>query len=231
MIVVVPYDTLGRANYGWLDARYHFSFSDYYDPNRMGFGVLRVVNDDVIQGGSGFGMHPHRNMEIITYVRRGAITHRDSNGNHGKTSKGNVQVMSAGKGIYHSEHNEEQEDTVSYQIWIEPNQLGVTPQWKTHEFSRDYCENKLTLLVSGDGKAPLVIHQDAQLYVGVLKKGTEIKHPIKHQVYLLVSEGEITVDGVPLKKGDGAAITEQSSLVVTAVSDSEILALDVPSKS
>lgn len=230
VIDVILYESLGHADHGWLDARHHFSFADYYDPKKMGFGVLRVINDDVIHAGTGFGTHPHRNMEIITYVRQGGITHRDSQGNEGRTSTGNVQVMSAGKGIHHSEHNEESEDTRLYQIWIEPNKLGLTPRWKTHEFSKDYVTDKLTLLVSGNGDAPLTIHQDAFIYVGVLKKGTQLNHDIKHQAYLLVSDGNVEVDGHVLKKGDGAAITAQSSVKLTAVSDVEVLVIDVPKK-
>ena len=134
MITIYPYEELGHADHGWLDARHHFSFGRYHNPERMGFGVLRVINDDIIKAGKGFDTHPHKDMEIITYVRKGAITHRDSNGNEGRTEAGDVQVMSAGTGIFHSEYNLEDEDTNIYQIWIEPHKLDVTPDWSAHEF-------------------------------------------------------------------------------------------------
>ena len=145
----------------WLDARHHFSFSNYQNPKRQQFGVLRVINDDVIKAGTGFDTHPHQNMEIITYVREGAITHRDSNGNVGRTEAGDVQVMSAGTGVSHSEFNRESEDTNIFQIWIDPNQLDVKPRWDSYTFPKQPTADALMLLVSGDGDAPLSIHQDA----------------------------------------------------------------------
>ena len=161
MITHFPYANLGHANHGWLDARHHFSFASYQDPQRQQFGVLRVINDDVIKAGAGFDTHSHRNMEIITYVREGAITHRDSNGNVGRTVAGDVQVMSAGTGVFHSEFNLESEDTNIFQIWIEPNQLEVEPRWDSYKFPKEPTADSLMLLVSGDGDAPLSIHQDA----------------------------------------------------------------------
>lgn len=228
MITIYPYENLGHADHGWLKARHHFSFASYYNPKRMEFGVLRVINDDIIQGGTGFGTHPHKDMEIITYVRSGAITHRDSQGNEGRTAAGDVQVMSAGTGIYHSEQNAESEDTTLYQIWIEPNKLGVKPAWGAHEFPKEPVQDALKLLVSGDGKAPLHIHQDAFIYAGNLQAGTIINHPLHEQAYLLVSQGEITLNGKALKKGDGAEITALSSVQIEAVTDAEILVIDVP---
>ena len=160
----------GGANFGWLNSKHSFSFGHYYDPKHMGFSVLRVINDDIIQAGTGFDTHPHANMEIITYVRTGAITHRDSNGNVGRTEAGDVQVMSAGSGIYHSEFNLESEDTNIFQIWIEPNQLEVTPRWDSFEFPKQTAESSLTLLVSGEGDAPLSIYQDAYITLVILQK-------------------------------------------------------------
>ncbi len=186
MITHYPYANLGHANHGWLDARHHFSFASYQDPQRQQFGVLRVINDDVIKAGAGFDTHSHRNMEIITYVREGAITHRDSNGNVGRTVAGDVQVMSAGTGVFHSEFNLESEDTNIFQIWIEPNQLEVEPRWDSYKFPKEPTADSLMLLVSGDGDAPLSIHQDAFIYAGHLIEGTELTHPIKHQAYVLV---------------------------------------------
>lgn len=228
MIKVYPYEKLGHADHGWLNARHHFSFAGYRDENRMGFGVLRVINDDIIKAGAGFDTHPHKDMEIITYVRKGAITHRDSNGNEGRTEAGDVQVMSAGTGIFHSEYNLESEDTNIYQIWIEPKENDIRPDWDSHEFPKEPSKDGLSLLVSGDGEAPLYIHQDARIYAGTLEKGTELQHMIQQQVYLLVSEGEVEIDGNALKKGDGAEIIDAPSINITAVSDAEILAIDVP---
>ena len=164
MINIIPYNTLGYADHGWLEARHHFSFAGYYDPERSGFGALRVINDDIIKAGAGFDTHPHRDMEIITYVRKGAISHRDSRGNEGRIIAGDVQVMSAGTGIFHSEYNLESEDVNLYQIWIEPGKQGITPVWNSHKFPNQPVADALTLLVSGDGNAPLHIHQDVQIF-------------------------------------------------------------------
>lgn len=228
MIKIYAFEQLGRANHGWLDARHHFSFASYYNPERMGFGTLRVINDDIIKAGAGFDMHPHRDMEIITYVRKGAITHHDSRGNQGRTEAGDVQVMSAGTGIYHSEFNLESEDTNLYQIWIEPNKTGVEPRWDAREFPTEENESGLTLLVSGDGRAPLQIHQDASIYAGRIHAGSEIGHAIKHQAYLLVSKGAITLDGHSLKQGDGAEISNVDNIKLAAVMDADVLIIDVP---
>lgn len=228
MITTIPYETLGHADHGWLEARHHFSFAEYHNPKRMDFGALRVINDDVIKAGAGFDTHPHRDMEIITYVRKGAITHRDSNGNVGRTEAGDVQVMSAGTGVFHSEYNLESEDTNIYQIWIMPNKRGVDPDWKSHTFPKEPAKTKLSLLVSGDGKAPLSIHQDANIYAGRLEKGTIIDHPVFHQVYLLVSEGDLEINGQNIKKGDGVQITDMHSFEIKALSNAEVLVIDVP---
>lgn len=228
MITVYSYEKLGHANHGWLEARHHFSFASYFNRNRMAFGALRVINDDIIKAQSGFETHPHRDMEIITYVRKGAITHRDSEGNEGRTEAGDVQVMSAGSGIFHSEFNRENIDTNLYQIWIQPNKTGIKPSWKTQKFPKEFVKDKLNLLVSGDGNAPLQIHQNAFIYAGRLKAEKEITHPIHSQAYLLVSEGEVEVEGKKIKKGDGAEISETSSINLKANIDSEILVIDVP---
>ena len=228
MITHYPYANLGHANHGWLDARHHFSFASYQNPERQQFGVLRVINDDVIKAGAGFETHPHRDMEIITYVREGAITHRDSKGNVGSTVAGDVQVMSAGTGVFHSEFNLENEDTNIFQIWIEPNQLDVKPRWDSHKFPKEPTADSLMLLVSGDGDAPLSIHQDAFIYAGHLIEGTELTHPIKYQAYVLVSEGSLELEGRLLNKGDGLEVAEQSSINMKAMSDTKVLVIDVP---
>ena len=230
MITHYPYANLGHANHGWLDARHHFSFASYQDPQRQQFGVLRVINDDVIKAGAGFDTHPHRDMEIITYVREGAITHRDSHGNVGRTEAGDVQVMSAGTGVFHSEFNLESEDTNIFQIWIEPNQLGVKPRWDSYTFPKEPTADALMLLVSGDGKAPLSIHQDAYIYAGYLIEGTVLTHPIKHQAYVLVSAGSLELEGHLLNKGDGLEVTEKSSINMKALKDTRVLVIDVPQK-
>lgn len=228
MITIYPYEQLGHTNHGWLDARHHFSFANYQKVNRHDFGVLRVINDDVIEAGAGFDTHRHSNMEIITYVRKGAITHRDSHGNKGRTEVGDVQVMSAGRGIFHSEYNLESEDTNIFQIWIEPNKTGVEPVWNSHSFPKNPVENKLSLLVSGDGNAPLFIHQDVYIYAGQLDQGTVINHPIVHQAYLLVSEGLLEINGQKIKKGDGVEITDIQSVQIRSLEDSKVLVIDIP---
>jgi redox-sensitive bicupin YhaK (pirin superfamily) len=235
MIRVYPYETLGHADHGWLDARHHFSFARYWNPERTGFGTLRVVNDDRVSAGRGFGAHPHQNMEIITYVREGAISHKDSLGNEGRTEAGDVQVMSAGTGVFHSEYNLETEDTRLYQIWIEPSRENVQPRWEARQFPKaPVTEGPLPVLVSGrkedETKHALFIYQDAAIYGGRLKAGTRILHPVKHQAYLLASTGEFTVNGVTMKQGDGAEVTDAQSLEITALTDAEVLVIDVPAE-
>ena len=232
MIKHYPYKDLGHHDLGWLDAHYHFSFADYLNRNRMGFGALRVINDDVIMAGAGFDTHPHKDMEIITYVRKGAITHHDSKGNKGRTEAGSVQVMSAGTGIYHSEFNLESEDTHLFQIWIKPKYERVKPQWKAMQFPKGKIKETLPLLVSGFEEdkqgSVLYIHQDARIYGGIIGEGQTLKHPITNQAYFLVSDGEVMVDGQRLTKGDGAEITKVRVVTVEAIKSSEILIIDVP---
>lgn len=231
MIKIYPYENLGRANHGWLDARHHFSFGSYNNPNRLNFGVLRVVNDDIIEAKKGFDTHPHKDMEIITYVRKGAITHKDSSGNEGRTEDGDVQVMSAGTGIYHSEFNLEDEETNLYQIWIEPNKTGVKPRWDAAKFPKENVKDALHLLVSQDREeGSLFIYQDAKIYGGNLARYTIINHLIKYQAYILVSKGEIELEGKVIKKGDGAEITDTNNIEIKAIKEAEILVIDVPKK-
>jgi redox-sensitive bicupin YhaK (pirin superfamily) len=232
MLTVYPYAELGHADHGWLDARHHFSFARYWNPKRTGFGTLLVINDDKVAAGTGFGTHPHDNMEIITYVRQGAITHQDSMGNIGRTGAGDVQVMSAGTGVTHSEFNRETEDTRLYQIWIEPNERGVAPRWEAKQFPKTPVTDTLPLLVSGrktDANSDaLFIHQDAAIYGGNLKAGTTITQPITYQAYILASVGSFTVNGTTLKQGDGAEVTAEQALTISALTDAEILVIDVP---
>jgi quercetin 2,3-dioxygenase len=230
-ITVKPYETLGNYDFGWLNARYHFSFGHYYDPKRMGFGALRVINDDIVAPNTGFDTHPHRDMEIITFVRSGAITHRDSTGNEGRTEAGDVQVMSAGTGIEHSEKNAEDVPTTLFQIWIMPREKGVAPRWDARQFPKVPVNDALPLLVSGraedDGKNALYIHADASIYGGRLAGGTEITQSLKDLGYLLVSEGAVELDGKPLKKGDAAQITEANAVQIKATEDAELILIDV----
>lgn len=233
MITVFPYAKLGHADHGWLNARHHFSFAMYHNPKRTHFGTLRVINDDVIAAGRGFGAHPHNNMEIITYVREGAITHKDSMGNEGRTGAGDVQVMSAGTGVFHAEHNLEEENTRLYQIWIEPNARDVEPRWDAKQFPKAPVSEHLSVLVSGqpehEGSNVLTIHQDAAIYGGTLKAGTTLTQTVKHQAYVLASLGSFTVNGATLKQGDGAEVTGEKTLTITAITDAEVLVIDVPS--
>lgn len=232
MITLYPYESLGHANHGWLDARHHFSFGGYHNPERTGFGTLLVINDDEVAAGKGFAAHPHDNMEIITYVRQGAITHKDSLGNMGRTEAGDVQVMSAGTGVVHSEQNLEQEATRLYQIWIHPNARNVTPRWEMRQFPKAPVTHALPVLVSGQaehaGQHALMIHQDAAIYGGNLKAGTTLTQMVKHQAYILASSGSFRVNGIVMKQGDGAEITHDTSLSLDAVTDAELLVIDVP---
>lgn len=230
MITVYPFAELGHADYGWLDTRHHFSFAHYYDPERMGFGALRVINDDLIKAGAGFDTHPHKDMEIITYVRSGAITHQDSRGNRGRTVAGDVQVMSAGTGIFHSEYNLESEDTRIFQIWIEPKRLGVEPRWDSKAFPRKPAVDALPLLAAGDGTAPLTINQNARLFGGKLEQGTRLIHHPVAQTYMLVSQGDVSLNGYILREGDGAEITGEAAVQITANADAELIAIEVPAK-
>lgn len=229
MITPVPYESLGRAERGRLSARHHFSFAEYRDPARMSFGELLAVNDDTIAPGGGFGTHGHADMEIITCVRQGAVTHADDQGNRGRTAAGDVQVMSAGSGVRHSEHNYEDIPARLYQIWIAPRETGVAPAWANAEFPRAPVTGALPLLVSGDGRAPLSVCQDAFIYGGRLAPETALRHPVAGQAYVLMSAGEAVLDGVRVTQGDAAAVTGVKSAEIAAgPAGAEILVIDVP---
>jgi len=233
MLKHIPYKTLGKANHGWLQANHHFSFANYYNPQRMGFGTLRVVNDDLIAAGSGFDPHPHKNMEIITYVRSGVVAHKDNAGNSGVTKQGQVQVMSAGSGIVHSEHNRSNEPLTLFQIWIETDTLNATPKWDTKDFPQR-LGTSLPLLVSGysDDADALHIHQKARIFGGKITKGTRFEHDITHQAYILASSGMFNVETpqqkITLNKGDGTQVTDSEYVVITALTDCEIVVIDAP---
>lgn len=234
-IVIYPSDKRGLSNLGWLYSRHSFSFGDFVDPLRMGFGLLRVLNDDIVAPGVGFGDHPHSNMEIVSIVLEGAIEHRDSEGNHGVIPAGDVQKMSAGKGITHSEFNPSKEKIVHFlQIWIHPKEKNIKPGYEQKSFSAEQRKNCLLPIVSGTKNTnTLYIHQDAGFFLGSLEENKEASHKLQnrnHGVYVFVIEGEIVVDGKNLSKGDAAAVTEMASLTLGAVKKSEVLLIEVPLK-
>ena len=228
MITHYAFADLGGANHGWLNAKHHFSFADYHDPQKLSHGELMVINDDIIAPHTGFDTHSHRDMEIITYVRKGAITHKDNKGNEGRTTAGNIQVMSAGTGISHSEYNLEDEETNIYQIWIKPKKTGIKPDWGMAEFPKQPVSKSLSLLVSGDRKALLNINQDARIYAGRLNKGKEIIHNIIGKAYLLVADGELLVNDIYARKGDGIAISNEDTVALKAKAQVELLIIEVP---
>lgn len=230
MIDKRPFASLGGANHGWLNAKHHFSFANYYDPRRMGWGPIRVWNDDEIAPKSGFPPHPHSDMEIITYVRTGAITHQDSMGNTGRTEAGDVQVMSAGSGVRHAEYNMETETTTLFQIWIEPTQRGGEPSWGAKRFPKDDRSGRFVTLASGiEGDADaLPIRTDARVAGATLKAGEQTTYELgqNRRAYLVPATGAIEVDGVRLNARDGAAIADQSRFTITAIEDAEIVLVD-----
>jgi redox-sensitive bicupin YhaK (pirin superfamily) len=236
MIELRPFSSLGGANHGWLDAKHHFSFANYYDPARMGWGDLRVWNDDIIQPRTGFPAHPHRDMEIITYVRSGAITHRDSLGNEGRTEAGDVQVMSAGTGIAHSEYNLENEETRIFQIWIMPTQTGEKPAWGARPFPRGDRAGRFVPLASGIGgdEDALPIRTNARVLGATLRAGESAQYHLGagRRGYLVAATGAIDVDGpddVKVTAGarDGVALSDLDVVTVTAREDSELVLVDV----
>tara|TARA_R110002073_G_scaffold278110_1_gene441959 strand:- start:720 stop:1424 length:705 start_codon:yes stop_codon:yes gene_type:complete len=234
MIKVNRKNEIGHADLGWLNTYHHFSFSSYFDPSRMGFGALRVVNDDLIKAGTGFSEHGHQDMEIITFVREGAVTHQDSVGNTGRTIAGDIQVMSAGTGIRHSEHNLEDRDTLIFQIWIKPKETGISPRWDSATFADKYADASLPLLVSGRNedanKNVPYIHQEAAIFGGKMHSGSRLVHPIKDQAYLVLSRGKIEVGEHTIHSGDGVEITNANQVEILATNDSELIIIDVPSE-
>jgi quercetin 2,3-dioxygenase len=230
MIERRPFATLGAADHGWLDAHHHFSFADYHDPARMAWGSLRVWNDDTIAPGTGFPPHPHANMEIITYVREGAITHQDNLGNKGRTEAGDVQVMSAGTGIRHSEYNHEPGTTRIFQIWIIPDERGQAPSWGAKPFPKGDRSGHFVALASGlpgDDEA-LPIRAAARVLGASLKAGETAEYRIdrSRRAYLVPAIGTVDVDGVRLEARDGAAITDVEMIRVTAIDNAELVLVD-----
>jgi quercetin 2,3-dioxygenase len=230
MIEHRPVSSLGQFDFGWLDTRHHFSFGEYHDPKRMGWGALRVWNDDDIAAQTGFPPHPHANMEIITYVREGAITHKDSLGNEGRTEAGDVQVMSAGTGIRHAEYNLESDTTRIFQIWIMPRTQGEPPAWGAKPFPKGDRSGQFVALASGfaEDADALPIRTDARVLGATLKSGESTTYPTDagRHLYLVPARGEIEVNGVRVDARDGAAITGESELVIKALSDAEVVMVD-----
>ena len=230
MIERRPFAELGGADHGWLRARHHFSFANYYNPKRMNWGALRVWNDDEIAPNSGFPPHPHQDMEIITYIRDGAITHKDSLGNMGRTGAGDVQVMSAGAGVQHAEYNLEPEQTRLFQIWIEPDARGGAPSWGTKPFPKGDRSGRFVTLASGRAgdEDALPIRADARVLGATLKAGETVTYdldPARH-AYLVASSGSVDVNGVRLGPRDGAAATAERELIIEALEDAELVLVD-----
>ena len=231
MIERRAFDRLGGGDHGWLNTRHHFSFADYRDPKRMDWGALRVWNDDEIAPQTGFPAHPHADMEIITYVRQGAITHQDSLGNKGRTKAGDVQVMSAGTGIRHSEYNLEDEPTAIFQLWIIPTRRGGDPGWDTRPFPQGEGAGHFVTLASGiDGDADaLPIRADARVLGATLKAGETAEYRLapNRRAYLVPAKGAVEVNGVRIEARDGAAIENERVLTLAALEDAEIVLVDV----
>ncbi len=230
MIELRPFGSLGGENHGWLDAKHHFSFANYHDPERMSWGDLRVWNDDTIAPQTGFPQHAHKDMEIITYVREGAITHEDSLGNKGRTEAGDVQVMSAGTGVRHSEYNKEDVITRIFQIWIVPTRSGEQPSWGTKPFPKGDRAGHFVTLASGyksDADA-LPIRVNARIVCATLKAGETADYSLgaNRNAYLVPASGLVSIDGARVNARDGAAIRDIDELHVTAIEDSEILMVD-----
>jgi redox-sensitive bicupin YhaK (pirin superfamily) len=221
----------GHADHGWLDSHHTFSFADYYEPSQMGFRSLRVINEDRVAAGRGFGSHPHRDMEILSYVLEGALAHQDSTGKQGVIRHGALQRMSAGSGVVHSEFNASKTEPVHfYQIWIQPSETGITPRYEDRDFPVAAKPNALELLASPDGaEGSLDIHQDVRFYRAVLDRGASVTHELAQgrHAWLQVASGDVAVNGEALKAGDGASVSAESALTISADSNAEILLFDL----
>lgn len=222
----------GHANHGWLDTWHTFSFADYHDPREMGYGPLRVINDDTVEPGQGFGTHGHRDMEIITYVLEGGLEHKDSMGNGSIIRPGNVQRMSAGTGVRHSEFNPSRDERVHLlQIWIEPKLTGVAPGYEEKQFGAAEKRGQLRLIASPDGReSSVTIHQDALVYAALLDGAERVTRALAsgRRAYVHVARGAVELNGTPLKEGDGAKITGERELVLSNAREAEVLLFDLP---
>ena len=237
MIDIRRFETLGKADHGWLKANFHFSFSGYFDQRRMHWGKLRVWNDDIIAPKSGFPPHSHEDMEIITYVRKGAITHKDSLGNTGKTEAGDVQVMTAGSGITHAEYNLEDEELHSFQLWIMSDRKGRQPSWGAKPFPKDTRSGRFVTLASGrdedfaadvpEDDKPLLIHADARVLGTTVQAGDTVEYVLAgRKGYLVPATGSVSVEGETVNARDGAALADIETLSITALEDSELVLVD-----
>src|SRR5882757_4607818 len=232
MIAVRHREERGVANFGWLDSRHTFSFGEYHDPRHMGFGPLRVINEDRVEPGRGFDTHGHRDMEIISYVLEGALEHKDSIGTGSVIRPGDVQVMSAGTGIRHSEFNHSKQEPVHFlQIWVLPDRQGIAPRYDQKTFPDAEKRGRLRLVGSPDGRdGSIVIHQDAQIHDGLLRNGHTVTHPLKpgRKSWVQVVRGAVEVNRQAAVAGDGVAVENEAVLTVAALDDAEILLFDLP---
>jgi len=231
MINIIPADSRGAADHGWLKAKHSFSFADYHDPERMGFGSLRVINEDRIEPSQGFGTHPHKDMEIVTYIVKGALEHKDSMGNGSVIRAGDVQRMTAGSGVRHSEFNHSETEAVHLlQIWILPQELSLQPGYEQQHFNREDKLNQWRLIASSDGRdSSMRVHQAVDLYASVLEAGNKLRHSFAtgHSGYLQVVSGSVIVNGEQLEAGDGAAIQGVGELTYESASEAEAILFDM----
>jgi quercetin 2,3-dioxygenase len=232
MITLRPSQQRGHANHGWLDSFHSFSFADYYDAEHMGFGPLRVINEDRVQPGMGFGTHGHRDMEIISYVLEGQLSHQDNIGNGSVITPGDVQRMSAGRGVLHSEFNPSKSDLVHFlQIWIEPSARGIPASYEQSRVEPDAKRGKLALIAGPAGSgAAVTIHQDAQVFATLLDGAEQVTHAVGagRRAYVHVARGGVSVNGTPLATGDAARIEGQADIALTAGRNAEVLLFDLP---
>ena len=231
MIKIRKAEQRGHFDFGWLNTYHTFSFGDYYDPSHMGFRSLRVINEDVVQKGRGFPRHGHRDMEIFTYILQGALEHRDSMGNGSVIRPGDVQRMSAGTGVTHSESNPSPDEPVHLlQIWIVPSEEGIPPDYEEKRFPDDEKRNKLRLIISPDAaEGSVKIHQDARVYAAVLDPNQEVSHSLAsgRHAWLQVAAGSVALNDIELKQGDGAAVSQEAAIIIAAQEPSEILLFDL----
>lgn len=235
MIKTVPNSQNFKTELDWLTSFHHFSFGEHYDPQKIDFGPLRVFNDDTIEAGRGFDFHPHNNMEIVTYVIDGTLEHKDNMGNIGIVEPGEVQRMTAGTGVFHSEYNHSKEKPLNLlQMWIYPNKNDLKPSWEQHKFKKEQRRDRLFGIVhpenTQDGDS-ISIHQDVWFYISNLTKGTTLTHKLQdRQAYLFVIDGQVTVNENNLEKQDSATIWEEKEISITSTMDSEIILIDLPVK-
>lgn len=231
MLTIRKSNARGASDFGWLDSKHTFSFGHYYDPANMGFGALRVINEDIVDGGAGFGTHPHDNMEIISYVLDGALAHKDSLGTGSVIRPGDVQRMSAGTGIAHSEFNASANDPVHFlQIWVLPEERGLAPSYEQKSFPPEERQGRLRLVGARDGRdGALTIHQDLDLFVATLAKGDAVTHTLRphRKAWVQVTRGTVSVNGASVAAGDGAALTDETEVRLAANDNAEVLLFDL----